>query len=185
MAPQRGRKATRRLLLLAACLYGVSLTSSATDQTFGDWVAVSLDNGTGDAVAATFSDGTKTMLAVRCLAKSQGCFHLVRLGSQCEDGSQYPVLINAPTGSVAVTGICSGNGGDWDLLLSPFDNVRSMLNGAGMVGLAIPMASGAFKAVRFSLKGNSEAIRAAEKMVEGRGPRSSTTDSTKRGTVTF
>lgn len=175
-------KATQRLLL-AACLYGVSLTSFA--EVFGDWWAVSASDGSGDAVAATFADGTKTVLAVHCLAKSQSCYHVVRIGSPCQEGSEYAVLVNAPTVAVAVTGVCSASGEDPGLILSPFDRVRSTLSGTGMIGLAVPMESGAFKAVRFSLKGGSQAISAAEKMVEGRGPRSSTTDSTKRGTVTF
>ena len=169
---------------VAVCIYAAAFSSFSAEQAYGDWFVTYADDKSGDTITATFSDGTSTAFAIRCFAKDNRCLHLVRLGSLCEDGSTYPVLINAPTGAAAVTGVCSINDGVPEMLLTPFDDVRSALNGSGMLGVAVPMASGAFKAVRFSLKGSSQAIKAGEEMLI-RNPRSAVTDTKKRGMVTF
>lgn len=165
-----------RTIALSIALVSYVGLSKAETQKFGDWAVMSATDGSGDTIAATFIDSGTKYLAVRCFAATSQCMHVLVTGSRCEDGSSYPMLLNGSTGAATIDGVCSLNGTTHELLLTPFDKVRTAINGSGVLGVAIPMESGAFSAVRFSLNGSKRALEHGEKTL--RAPK-------KTGSMTF
>lgn len=150
------------IVVLAAALGFCAGAVSADTGRFGDWVVVPATDGSGDTIAGTFTDGTSKFLGVRCFAATRQCLHVLTTGSRCENGNSYPLLLNGSTGAASIEGVCSLNDGRYELLLTPFDKVRTAINGTGVIGIAVPMESGAFSAVRFSLKGSTKALEYGE-----------------------
>lgn len=155
-----------RYLLCALGVLFVSVGSAhAQRENIGDWMVMMAEDGSGDTIAGTTIDDGDKYLAVRCFAENSNCIHVLVTGATCEEGSTYPLLLNGRDGAAHIEGICSVNDGTYEYLIRPFDAIRSALNGSGMVGVALPMESGAFKAVRFSLKGSTAAIKKGEEWV--------------------
>lgn len=159
----------RRYLALIAVLAGCMGAANA-QVTFDDWVVVNADDNSGDVIAATSTDSTgKELLAYRCFVKSQECLHVLLVESSCEADAEYPMLLNAATGASMVTGVCSKVKSSDQLLLKPYELLRKQLkSGTGLLGFAVPMQSGSFRVLRFSLKGSTAASAAAERLIQER-----------------
>lgn len=155
-----------RPLVFALCALSLSIGAAhAQRENIGDWMVMMADDGSGDTIAGTTIDDGEKYLAVRCFAENSNCIHVLVTGASCDEGSTYPLLLNGRDGAAHIEGICSVNDGTYEYLIKPFDAIRNALNGSGMVGVALPMESGAFKAVRFSLKGSTAAIKKGEEWV--------------------
>lgn len=152
--------------------------------TFDDWFVINANDTSGDVIAATSTDGTgKELLGFRCFAKTQECVHVLIANTACEENGEYPMLLNAASGSSMITGVCYKTSSSDQLLLKPYDSIRTLVQrGSGVLGFAIPMQSGAFKAVRFSLKGSTAATAAAERLIQERTRANPTP---RKGSVTF
>ncbi len=153
----------RRLWLGFALALFTSL-AQAEEVTFGDWTVVRADNG--DLVALTGQDDFSKVLAYRCLKELDRCLHVLIADVQCEDGSVYPVLVNAEYSALSMNTLCSENDGRYELVLTEFDLIHEILLKSHVVGIAVPMASGKFKVVRFSLNGSTKAMTYAETMLK-------------------
>ncbi|NMF98322.1 hypothetical protein GPA27_13105 [Aromatoleum toluolicum] len=151
------------MLVSVAALGFCAGAVSADTGRFGDWVVVPATDGSGDTIAGTFADGNSKYLGVRCFAATSQCLHVLVTGSRCVNENSYPLLLNGSTGAASIEGVCSLNGGRHELLLTPFDKVRTAINGTGVIGIAVPMESGAFSAIRFSLTGSTRALEYGEK----------------------
>lgn len=164
------RKISVLPVLLLLVVFGQPQAQAQVLASYGDWVVVRADDDSGDVIAATATDGSgKEALGYRCFAKTQECMHVLMPNSTCEADGDYPMLLNAASGASMVTGKCYKTGKTDQLLLRPFDSIRSPIEkDSGLLGFAIPMQSGAFKAIRFSLKGSKAATAAAEKFVQER-----------------
>jgi hypothetical protein len=173
----------KRLFLTLISLL-VAHTSLAQSQ-FGDWFVISADDKSGDVIAATGTDG-KELLGYRCFIADSVCRYVLLSNVTCDAGGRYPMLLNAEAGSALVTGHCHKNNATDQLLLQPYKPIEEALQagGTGMLGFAIPMASGAFKAVRFSIKGGGSAILEAERRAEERR-RAASNRPVKPGATTF
>lgn len=159
-------KISFRHLLSGLCALMLSAgTAHAQRENIGDWMVMMAEDGSGDTIAGTTIDEGEKYIAVRCFAENSNCIHVLVTGARCDEGATYPLLLNGRDGAAHIEGICSVNDGTYEYLIKPFDAIRSALNGSGMVGVALPMESGAFKAVRFSLKGSSAAIKKGEEWV--------------------
>lgn len=156
---------------ISAAFFPLVAQSQAT-KTFADWFLVNADDSSGDVIVGTPDrENGDEVLVVRCFAKEQVCIHALRLKTGCENGASYPFLMNHSTGANLVRGICRKNGDANDMAIEPFDTVRAPLDtNANILGFAIPLASGAFRAVRFSLNGAKTAIQEAERLVRQRKP---------------
>lgn len=157
---------TPKLAILAGI---ISLFSSswamAQSKTFEDWFVTKAKNG--DTVAGVFvEDGSQQrFLGARCFVDTKSCLHILVTGTKCEDKMKIAILMNAKSGSALINATCSVNGSRHELLLSPYDSVRSGLTSGDMVGFAIPLESGSFRAVRFSLKGAVDALNYGEEQL--------------------
>ena len=141
-------KITKLLILL---LFSLNATSATYE---GEWFTL-IDEKTGDYIAAVVADNGEDILAYRCFKKEQLCTVAIRSKVKCEDGSSYPMLVNSPQGSFMLEGICTiSNLKNYDQVLTPYKRISEvMFNGEGILGIAIALKDGEFKAIRFNLEG--------------------------------
>lgn len=140
---------------------------AAPQETYGDWKAFRLDTG---AYMATVQNDAGSVLATLCTGST--CHVVVNPHISCDPGSKYPALVNAPSSAFAVTFLCEKLG---DLLVYsvPLDTVMSdAMSIGGVLGVAMPMASGEFKAARFSLTGSARATARIQQLATDTTPAS-------------
>jgi hypothetical protein len=183
------RNAGIALAFFLALGLGVSAQAQAQPQNrFGDWTLVNADDGSGDVIAGTINDSGKETLGYRCFLKDGRCLYVLIAGTRCESGGEYPMLINSPSGAGPVTGMClKAEAGD-QLVLTPYKAVESPIQkSTGILGIAIPMESGAFRGVRFSMRGANAAIQEAERRMSERRSRAPAGEPGRRPTtpITF
>jgi hypothetical protein len=119
--------------------------------------------GNGSAAASTASD-SGTQLVVYCAAKKQ-CYIFVRSDIGCDDGNKQIFLVNAESGAEPFTMTCTKLDipGSKSQFANSFDNFKEILNVIlenHSIAIAIPLVSGMFQVVHFSLEGSNEAISA-------------------------
>jgi hypothetical protein len=150
-------------LLFTIGLFADANLASAQTKTFRDWSVVMSDDK-HDLIAATSTDGDK-YFAYRCFGQLDRCAHSFNLDIECEDGKAYPVLVNASSAAASISCTCSQNGEVYELI-PEFEEIHSLvLKSTGYIGFAVPMASGQFKVVRFSLAGIRDAMTFAERAI--------------------
>jgi len=146
------------------CLFvGMLLFSSSEGlalEWIQDWMFLVGDNG--DGIAAVGDD--QEMLGFRCFSETKKCIHFIITGTSCNIGSEVPILVNTKSGASQISGMC-GKSNKYELYLTPYDNIHTLLKKNSQIGFAIPLESGRFKALRFSLKGSSKAMDKAEAQV--------------------
>jgi hypothetical protein len=85
----------------------------------------------------------------------------------CEDKSEYPTLVNAPSGAYSAIATCIPLG-KVNLLVLPDANATSeAMTIGGELGIAFPMKSGQFAVSRFSLTGALRATARAQQLSRG------------------
>jgi hypothetical protein len=170
---------------VALVLAAVAVSSPAETKTFGDWTVLAADDQSGDVIAATTTETGQELFGYRCFVASGSCVYVLIPNSNCEAEADYPILLNASVGSSLVTGYCFKSAGSKSQMsLKPFKSMETLVKDAvGLLGFAIPMASGAFKAVRFSTNGATAAIQETERRVIA--ARASTTKPSRSGATTF
>jgi len=155
----------RRWLVVFA---GMALVSGAkADQTVKDWVFSKL--GGGSAIAYTGND-SGSRLGVVCTAANE-CDAYVYSATGCDDGSKIPVLINTDSGSASFNVTCKNisSPSEKQNFVFVFDELKPILNillKNQTLGLALPLASGQFKVLHFSLQGSNEALAAVSRSVK-------------------
>lgn len=149
----------RVICALAVALF-LGTGVSAEEKWFGDWAVIS--DGS-DMVAATQRDNFSKVLAYRCFNALGKCVHVLIAGTVCDDGHTYPVLVSSEHSALSMNTICSMNDGRGELILTEYDLIHAIIQKSQTIGIAVPMTSGQFKVVRFSLKGSSQAMDYAEK----------------------
>jgi hypothetical protein len=159
----------RTLLSLLAALWLSPALLLAQSQpnptlTYGSWF-VALSSDKKDFVAYTFQDDDK-ILGYRCFTSQASCAHIIVTANTRTSGNNYPILINSSSGSYMVSCASSNNHGRFELLPTDFDGFhKTLVDSKGYVGFAIPLESGQFKVIRFSLDGAKEAMSATEAAV--------------------
>ncbi|WP_303761181.1 hypothetical protein [Alcanivorax jadensis] len=157
------------LLLLstfASLAYAVDI-----QQRFGAWTVIRANDGI-DLIATTANE-SGSFIGFRCFAKSQECAHVLFADIECTDGGSNPILINSDYSALSMNAFCSKNGANYELLLTPYDDIHRILQKGNDVGFAIPMASGQFKVVRFSLNGSEKAMEYVKEKTSRLGKRDS------------
>lgn len=140
----------------------MSLSGSvwADKQNIGDWI-VDVQPGLSEAYTGNDSGSVFGFL---CSADS--CSAYLDVNSQCDENSSIPMLINAESGSAYVTAKCthfSQAGSVRYISVIDDKQIATVISSGAAIGFAIPMLSGEFKVVRFSLDG---ALRAADLAVD-------------------
>jgi len=124
-----------------------------------EWAYVQASDKSGDWIAGTYASGVNNFLGMRCFKKLGECGVVISSPVKCEDNAKYPMLVNSDTGSYSIEGTCIINGGKYEQLLSPYDVIsKAIYVDDGVIGIAVPLASGEFRAYRFSLYNAKRAI---------------------------
>lgn len=145
-----------RFFVIVIAAFLLSSNLAAEQKQFGDWFVVRADSG--DMVAATQQDNFSKALVYRCFQALNKCAHVVIADIECEDANTYPVLVNSEHSALSMNTLCSVNEGRSELILTEFDLIHEIIRKSDVIGIAVPMASGHFKVVRFSLDGSSRAL---------------------------
>lgn len=158
---------------IAVLLASAVLTSSQrgeTEKRVGDWTINVLQ---GFQMASASNDAGASV-GILCSTQAESCTAFVITVSNCEEGAQVPMMLNSEVGAGAITTTCrhlpADESGDVTAMnvVTEFDRMKGALESGGTIGIAIPMASGAFRVLRFSTAGATPAIRAAMTIRSGR-----------------
>lgn len=149
----------KSVIIMVVILF-VSSIVYAEDKKFGDWFVVRADNG--DMVAGTIQDNFSKALVYRCFKDFNKCAYTLIADIECTDGHTYPVLVNSELSALSMNTICSKNDDKYELLVTDIQQLHEIVKKSNVIGFAIPMASGEFKVIRFSLNGSSKAMDYAE-----------------------
>lgn len=155
--------------LVLACTAALT-QARAAETTFDDWFLIDAADQSGDVIAGTSTPDGKEILGYRCFLSNNTCIYVLLTKSHCEVKGKYPYLLNAPDGAWHITAECvQTDDSSSQLRLSPYKNLETALQAQrGIIGIAMPMQTGQFRAVRFSLSGGRDATRAAELLARAR-----------------
>ena len=167
------------------CVFAVFLAalapfSSAADAEakFGEWF--SSVNDRGIAYAATMNDSGGALMNA-CDPADGLCTWYVLMQTSCEQNSTYVSLVNSSQGSSAHNLTCEGAltvGGKqlYRYIISDPDTMDKVGAMVGMVGFAVPLDSGQFRVLRFSLSGSTAAVSHMRKLAEASPKNTKTKD---------
>jgi hypothetical protein len=136
-----------------------STLCSAESHRIGDWTWST--NNPSFYYAGTVNPD-KHFLGQYCYIKSKNCMYLARFSITCRKGSEIPAMMNSDRRSSHIKLYCGkklSKGGS-AIILKKFKDVKRVIRGSNEVTFAIPMTSGRYKIIRFSLDGASSAISA-------------------------
>lgn len=128
----------------------------AEKQIIGDWV-LDIQPGLSEAYTGNNSGSTFGFLC-----GTESCSAYLDTKDTCDEGVNIPMLINAESGSAYVLAKCAHipQGGSVRYIAVIEDKqIATAISSGVAIGFAIPMQSGEFKVVRFSLDG---ALRATD-----------------------
>ena len=132
---------------------------------FGAWVVG--EAADRDSVYAATGGDSGDVLGKSCSRDGSGCAWVLLTPEGCAAGARAPALLNASAGAAPVTLLCDGKRfqiGEADFYrevgLDPRVMEQEITRSTGMLGIAYPLQSGAFKADRFKLDGVAEALSA-------------------------
>ena len=154
------------MIFLAGTL-GHSATGASLDsvsEEYSDWAVMNGDGTPYRYNALTVSTDNEAYLVYSCHVNS-ACYLTMLITATCDVGSSYPMLMNSDSGASAVSTKCIDIHQDIGAAEYSFEDPDSVLAETVFmdtrIGIAIPMADGKFKAVRFSLMGSQEAMARA------------------------
>jgi hypothetical protein len=131
------------------------------DETYNDWAVVDGEGAPMRYNAITVSTDNESYLIYSCHV-NDACYLTLLVTATCDLGSTYPMLINSDSGAASVQTTCIENHADIGGAEYGFDDPEAALAQTvfldSRIGIAIPMADGKFRAVRFSLIGSQEAM---------------------------
>jgi hypothetical protein len=152
-------------VVLGAIAIFATACAFAESKIYGDWVLHTTDEG--DAVVAMTGSDSGTTFGLVCRKDADGCYWSISSGNTCEDNSTSVYLINTDVGSASIETICQvANSGNNYVMLTPFDTITDVVRKSKSIGIAIPLDSGKFRVLRFSLTGSNQAMDAAYKVHE-------------------
>lgn len=158
---RKGRHMTRKLFMLAATLTAAFPTITCAAQTtwYGDWQA---DLGASSTITEAFTTNQSgSIFGFICSASVNRCMYYISTHTTCDLGSTSTILISTDAGALTSTITCTKFG---DNYYNAIQNTNDLNSGIAMsmnLGIAMPMKSGEFKVVRFSLVGAKAATGAA------------------------
>lgn len=157
----RGRVALGVSLMVLACH---SATAQGSKQSYGDWSSDTTVDSTGIFYAATTS-ATGDALEDLCVDNGKSCAWVIMSTISCATGMKMGALINSDAGSYNITLQCNGyvgligNGSYYSYSVAEQSTVTAAVeNSQSYLGIAYPLAGGAFQADRFSMRGRLEAL---------------------------
>lgn len=143
----------------------VLLTSNAlAAEVIKDW---SWSVGDNYAWAATINK-SGDIFGQYCYYDSGHCLYLIATNSACNEDSKYPILTNSPSGAFSNSLFCKTkvNREQYSYIVNNFDQIDEVVKEDAYLRFAIPMESGKFKTMTFSLLGSKKAILSMREYAE-------------------
>jgi hypothetical protein len=141
----------KKILLIGIAF--ICQSAMASDKTsYENWVA---DISASSNEAYTIADANTSFGA---FCANEQCLFYLHQGLNCSPGTTYPVLMNSPSISSAITMKCTLINGNLFQILTPFNTVFQAIQSGESIGFAVALQSGAFAVNRFSLLGAKPAI---------------------------
>lgn len=153
-----------RGLLIAAIALFCSFNAMSQSKTFGAWYA-GLSSDKESVYAATVND-SNVVFGQWCYFSTNTCYWLMVSDSTCDDGDDYPSIVNSVNGASYVSMRCLKIDNKNKVIFNNFKLMESLTKGDGKIGIVTPMQSGNFKVSRFDLNGAASAIDTMNKMYE-------------------
>jgi hypothetical protein len=125
----------------------------------GRWFQINANDTSGDQISGTVSNDGKSYLASRCFIDIKKCAIIISAPTKCEKDAEYSMLINSDEGAYHTVGVCRLNGNQYEYILTPYNTILKIIDkNIGVIGFALPLESGEFRAYRFSLLGAKNAL---------------------------
>jgi hypothetical protein len=145
-------------------LLGALLLCSVSNAQTDTWMQDKSDDGTYMYAAVLNANGN--VFGEFCYYSTKTCLWQMSLETRCAENATAPVLLNADTGTAALTVQCNGLGKNGTSYLYRFNwkELESALKGSTTVGIAMALDGNNFRVYRFKLDG----IVAAQSKLEHR-----------------
>lgn len=155
--------------LISIILFSLTSTLNAGTYISKDW-EWSDDADDGYLYAATINSAGR-LLGQYCYIESGNCIYMVSINISCEEGEDYPGLINGDSEASHVTLTCGHQyEGQYVYYISGFDAIDALVRDSVRMAIVIPMIGDKFHVQRYSLAGSAYAIDlmrfAAEKLMD-------------------
>jgi hypothetical protein len=142
--------------LLAAL--ATSLAANAETYASKEWAWSTETGRDGYYYAATLNKAGH-LLGQYCYFETENCMYLVALGTTCDEGQEYPALVNSDSGAVHVKLVCAHKyEGQNVLAIDAFEEIDRVVRNATKLGIVLPLQNDEFKVSRFGLAGSTYAI---------------------------
>lgn len=135
--------------------FALLCASVAAKAQMGDWILVT---SIPDMPIVSTSSGSSE-LGVFCL-KGDSCRAYLLIEGLCgSEELRIPVVVNAQNGATPLVAACRKISKGWLLVLEDYNDMEVVLESGGDAGFAIPLASGQFRVIRFSMRGAAKALQ--------------------------
>lgn len=146
---------------------GAVFALAAANPAAAEWISGKDEEGLPFAYVVNES---RNLFGQWCNKEADACFWVLATQRGCETGADVPGVINTEKGSAAISMQCLAtttlDGKLYHrLVLSPFDTVRTALQGQKRIALAMPMQDVSFAVLRFNTTGADAAIGRMESAV--------------------
>lgn len=128
----------------------------ANAQQFGAWSVGPMSDNEG-VYAATLND-SNGVLGQYCYKDDGNCLWILANTINCDEKSQYPILVNSDAGATNMQLLCVKVSGKPRYAFMNFSDIDGLIKQSSYIGFAFPMASGQFQVSRFKLNGANKAI---------------------------
>jgi hypothetical protein len=154
----------RCVLCAVAFASFTATTAGAQEKTFEKWT-VGVMTGNEGLFAATSND-SGGIFGEYCSRDNETCMWLLSADTTCNEGNEYPVLVNTDAGASFTRIVCMKPiNGRPRYAFASYADIERIVEGASWMGVAFPLASGKFHVSRFSLTGRAQAVAFMENLV--------------------
>lgn len=162
---RKGNRSMRRLAVATVLLALIGIpTLDLQAQTFGSWTTITNNR---EYLTALTQNDSGNVLGQWCYPSNGSCIWILALKTQCEKGSEYPVLVNSENwGSASLQVYCDGPLSNmpgpslYRYVFTNFDGITNPVMKSPRIGFAFPLQGDQFTVVRFDLAGAPSALRA-------------------------
>lgn len=129
------------------------------EERYGEWYV----NMSGRSAFASTKNDSGSALGVIC---NSSCAFFINPLIPCKQDARFPVLVNSPAGAFPVTLMCTQLERRYLYTATVSGTLLDAMEIGGELGVAMPMESGQFRVVRFSLTGALKATTRAFELSE-------------------
>lgn len=159
----------QKILVGLSILLAFATPSQADDKAeHGDWSSQFME----DMGEATTHENGMSTFGMLCAKGS--CRYYFANGTECDAGSNYPLMITTNEGAMSVDAVCEPmSSASGDIMLYWFNENDAMnvaFKKTPSVGFAFPLTNAQFKLSTFSMNGFNDAIARMIRGMQDRGP---------------